>query len=323
MTRTAAGYERARWRAFARAGAVHAPLWFVRAAPPVLGVAFALALPSARANVRAMLTRVRGPRGRARDAVDAAKTFASFAASFAEGLAVTGRHGARLRCEVRGRGALREALARGRGAVVVTAHTSGWEIAGPRLGGDAGVDVTVVAAAEPDAAAGAMQNSARERGGVRVVHAAGDLGASLSLLHTLARGGVVAFQLDRVPEGMRGVSVSLFGGAAEVPLGPFVLARAARAPVVVAFARRTGFLAYEVVVVDAFDVPRDRERAARAHERDADVAAFAQRAASAMERFVAAHPTEWHAFSPPGGPPRAHEREGEAAGPGRARGAGH
>src|SRR5262249_32935534 len=71
---------------------------------------------------------------------------------------------------------------------------------------------------------------------------------SLTLLAALRRGEIVALQGDRAL-GTRGdVAHPFFGAPALFPMGPFMLARAARAPVVPAFCLLDDDRRYRIVV---------------------------------------------------------------------------
>src|SRR5436190_17018334 len=122
------------WRSLASFAAAHAPRVLVRYSPPAWAFAFALAMPGARERVRRNLRWVLGPRPYREEMVDVFRTFSHFASCLTEGLAMGGPNVPEVECVVRGEAHLREALDGGRGAVLVTAHTGGWETAGPPLG---------------------------------------------------------------------------------------------------------------------------------------------------------------------------------------------
>ena len=122
--------------------------------------------------------------------------------------------------------------------------------------------------------------------GVRA-HVGGHPTDALKLLPHLRRGGVVAVQLDRSAGSGTPVQVPLGGEPFGVPAGPFRLAQLTGAAVVPVFTRRVGYFRHEV------DVSAPIFVAAGA----AGVTAAAEHAARAMERFLAANPTQWFHFS--------------------------
>jgi len=276
------------WRTLASFGADHAPRVVVRYSPPAWAFFFALALPDARARVRANLRRVLGRRARHRELADVFRTFSHFASCLTEALATGGPRAEPAQCEVEGAEHLERALRLGRGVILVTAHTGGWETVGPILMRRFGLDMMVAMLREPDARALRIQDRARERSGIKVAHIGREPLSALPLFSHLRRGGALGIQIDRVPPAMRGLSVRLFGDSDSIPSGPFHLARATGAPIVPVFMRRLGYFRYAVRLCPVIEMSR------QASENDLNEAA--QRAASEMERFISAHPTDWFDF---------------------------
>jgi KDO2-lipid IV(A) lauroyltransferase len=171
--------------------------------------------------------------------------------------------------------------------VLVTAHTAGWEVAGPLLGKSYGLDLVLATYAEPNASAGRLQDEARRRGGVTIAHV-GDPLAALPLLRHVRDGGVVALQLDRVVPGMRTRAAPILGSEGEVPEGPFRLAQLSGAPIVPIFCARRGHREY---LVQAFE-PRWLDRRAS----EATINEAAAHVGECLTRFLRAHPTQWFQF---------------------------
>ena len=82
----------------------------------------------------------------------------------------------------------------------------------------------------------------------------------IELVAALRRGEVVAFQLDRTIGGRGDAVVPFFGAPAIFPLGPFVIAAAAGAPVVPAFCALEPDRSYRLHVEPALSVARERSR---------------------------------------------------------------
>jgi KDO2-lipid IV(A) lauroyltransferase len=277
------------WRRLARLGASRGPEWWVRYSPPVFGLAGALAVPSARRAVLANLRRVRGHAGPVRDALDVARTFASYAGCLAEVLSNGSKNAQAPAATLHGEHNLEDAFARAgdTGIVLVTAHTGGWEIVGPLLLKHRGREVVMVMAPEADARAREVQDEARVASGLRVAHV-GDPLSSLSLLRDLRHGAVVALQIDRMPPGMKGRPVTLLGDHGAIPEGPLRLAAAAGAPILPLFCARVSYRRY---VIDARP-PIALPRRPSAGELDA----AAQTLAHELGRFLKSHPTQWFHF---------------------------
>lgn len=271
-------------RRLALLGSTRGPAWLLRGAPPVLGALFWALRGRHRRGVQHNLRRIHGPRSPLAERRDEIATFIGFARSLAEGMAALGDRREQVRVEVSGAEHLLENN-QGRGAILLTAHTSSFELAGAALGSREKLDIVMVMRAESNSQARQISDELRRRGGLHVVHVGDDLTAGLTLAAHLRRGACLATQIDRVPPGMKGLPVQLFGQPALLPLGPFALARATGAPLVPVFTRRTGFLAAEVRVFPAISVPR---RATRAEMEGA-----ARRVAGLFESWIRAYPTEW------------------------------
>jgi phosphatidylinositol dimannoside acyltransferase len=276
------------WRRLASWGASRGPEWFVRYAPPVIGVAAWAIAGTERRTLTENLRRVRGRRSAVRDTVDAARTFARYASCLTEILGAGSGRGGLPRAVVWGELHVLDAMAEGRGVVFVTAHTAGWETVGPLLSRDHGRRVMIAMRAERDARARGIQDAAREAHGLVVAHVGDDPLAALPLISHLREGGIVALQIDRAPAGMRTRTVTMFGGPGRMPEGPLRLAAMTGAPVVPVFAARMGHRSYRVQAHAPIRLPRG------AGAVELDVAA--QRVAESLEAFVREHPTQWFHF---------------------------
>ena len=277
------------WRRLAQLGACHAPASFVRWAPPVFGVAIAIAAPRARRRIARELERARGPVGAGRCAIDVACTFANFASCLTEVLSTGSKNAQIPRVSVHGKHRVEAILAAGRGVIFATAHTAGWESMGPLLAREHDLRVMMVMQRERDAAARALNDSRRRaQGGLDIIHVGGDPLASLPLLRQLRDGGVVAMQVDRVPAGMSARAVMLFGRPGAIPEGPLRLAQLTGAPIVPVFSARIGHGRYAVYIREPVIVLR--------HADDSEIGTAAQEIADALGEFVSAHPTQWFPF---------------------------
>jgi KDO2-lipid IV(A) lauroyltransferase len=273
------------WRRMAQWGSQKGPWWFKRYSPPVIGLVICALMPERRRAIAENLRKVRGPRGAVRETAEVARTFATYAACLSEVLGgLTKESGALVRGELH----IEDALSFGRGVILVTAHTAGWEATGVLLARDKSVDVMIVETPEADAGARAIQDQARRISGVKVVHVGDDPLSALPLVRHLRANGAVAMQVDRVPEGVRGRTVTLFGSAALVPEGPLRLAALTGAPIVPVFVARASYRRYEVFCSPPVRVDR--------HAAAADLDVAAQELAGRLEAFVRERPTQWFHF---------------------------
>ncbi|MFW5739066.1 MAG: hypothetical protein ACOC1F_01735 [Myxococcota bacterium] len=279
------GLDSARWRRLAWLGAARGPLVWLRISPPPIGLLAAALSSRQRHHVRESLRSLLGRRNPVVEHVDVARTFVHFAQSLAEGLAL-GDPKRTPTLRVFGERYLHEALERGAGVILGTAHTAGWEAA--LVGLERVSDVPVLVAMLPEREPDARSFHPASHGALRRVVQVGDPMSSLSLLQHLRSGGMVAMQLDRCPPGMKSVEVRAGCRFWQLPAGPFALAATSGAPIVVVLSRRTGFLSYELHVTRPICVARSDRRATRA----------AERVARELARHVYAAPTQWFDFAP-------------------------
>jgi lauroyl/myristoyl acyltransferase len=277
-------YNRSRYYRLAAAAAPRLPRRARTWVAGRLGRLLVARFPAERAAVRRNLARVQPGRGPAWLDVAVESVFARFAVCFADLLSLNRGPAPGLWRHVAGgarQDPTREALALGRGCVSVTAHLGNWELAG-RLLATLGPPVHVVMAPEQDPAVGALLARGAPPG-VRFVRMTSPT-AGVGLVAALRRGEIVAFQLDRAMGGRGDGSVPFFGAPARFPLGPFVIAAAAGAPVVPAFCVLERDGRYRLHVEPALTVSSGEEAAALAT------------AVAVLERYVARHWDQWFNF---------------------------
>jgi KDO2-lipid IV(A) lauroyltransferase len=246
-------------------------------------------VPSARRAVRANLRRIRGPASPARDAREVLETFSTYASCLAEVLSNDAPGGPRLaHATVRGELHMQDARSLGKGVVLATAHTAGWESAGPLLVRHHGLDVMLVMQAEPDERAMRIHDHAREASGLEIAHVGESPFASLPLLKHLKKGGAVALQIDRVAPGMRTRRVRFLDEDDGIPEGALKLAQLTGAPILPVFCARVAHRRYLIAAYEPRVVPR------RATEKDLDD--VAQHLATCLTSFLREHPTQWFQF---------------------------
>ncbi len=248
------------------------------------GRLLARALPRERRAVDRNLGRIlpaASPAVRARAVAD---TFARFACCFSDLLVLNRRRPASLAgalAAVEGREHLVQARAARRGVILLTAHLGNWDLAGRLLARHHGRPTHVVLSAEREAGLEAYLR--RDQPGLRFVTRR-QASAALDLWAALRRDEMVAMQADRATGERGDALVGFFGAPAAFPLGPFVLARAAGAPVVPAFCLMTEDDRYRLTIEPPIAVRGGGEHAAL------------EATVRALERVVREHPTQWFNF---------------------------
>jgi KDO2-lipid IV(A) lauroyltransferase len=272
------------WRRFAELGCVYGPEWWKRGSPPAIaGIIFSIAR-AQRAAVLRNQRQVRGPRGRARELWDAYRVFAEFARSLTEAMEQWGPRPRPLHVDVVNRGLFDAALAEHRGLVVLTGHFGSWEVAARLLGG-LGRPVSMVTAHEPNPSVREFMHQVRTRHGFNVIYSARSVFTGLPILQALRRDEIVGMQIEPWGPMPGSQEVRFCDRPTRFQLGPFAVARVARAPIVVVFAVRRGIRRYEIRVVDRFD-PRT----------PADSLAALAATVDAYERLVREVPAQWLMF---------------------------
>jgi KDO2-lipid IV(A) lauroyltransferase len=266
-----------------------APAWFVKAAPLLLGVFFALIVGPARRAVRRNLRWIFGVRPFFREARDIASTFAQFAACLTESLAPERPLFLAREFDVRGIELLDGLRNEGRGMLFLTAHIGPWDTSAMGLDTFSKAKVMMLMAPERDGEAGDYQDDLRSRSDVSVLRV-GDssLDAAPALTHLL-EGGIVVAQMDRVRPGQDAIEARLFGQPFLVPRGLFRLAGVAGVPVIPVFSARLGFGRRLLRVTPPIQIARrPTEEQLRAH---------ADLALAGLADHVRAFPTQWFHFS--------------------------
>ena len=237
-------------------------------------------LPAERAVVRSTLEVMTGATGTRLDELTVG-VFRDFAMCFSDLVTTNRQPSTRLTAHVsKARGTERLAGLEG-GMISLTAHVGNWEMAGRLLALRSARPTHVVVAAEEIQA---LERWVRRDGdGVRFVPRTMPT-VSLQLVAALRRGEVVAVQGDRAL-GTRGDTlVPFFGRAAPFPLGPFILARALRVPLVPAFCMLGPDDRYTVTVPEPLAVAAGGEEEA--------LCAWV----ALLEETVRRHPTQWFNF---------------------------
>ena len=258
--------------------------WLPR--PARLGLARAVGraarrlFPAERAVAQATVEVMTGASGARLDELTAG-VFRDFAMCFSDLVTTNRQPSARLTAYVsQARGTARLEKLEG-GMISLTAHVGNWELAGRLLALRSARPTHVVVAEEE---VRALERWVRRDGdGVRFVPRSAPT-VSLQLVAALRRREVVAVQGDRAL-GTRGDAlVPFFGRPAPFPLGPFILARALRVPLVPAFCMLDSEQRYEVTVPEPLTVTAGGEEDAL------------RMWVGLLEETVRRHPTQWFNF---------------------------
>jgi len=185
---------------------------------------------------------------------------------------------------------LREAVAEGRGVLLLTAHLGNWEVAGQLL---ARLDVPINVAGfdneSPEIRALLTQAS---KARFRLLPLTGSPTDAIPLVAAMRRGEVVAMLGDRA-YGSPSARIPFLGSTASFPIGAYVLAAIAGAALVHVFNLREAGGHYRF-----FGFPPQRPQMPPHSQRDAYLQECATRFARDVETILKRDPLQWYNFYP-------------------------
>jgi predicted LPLAT superfamily acyltransferase len=185
---------------------------------------------------------------------------------------------------------LRNALTEGRGVLLLSAHLGNWEAAGQLLSRlDVPINVTGFDHETPEIRALLTQAS---RVKFRLLPLTGSPTDTIPLVAALRRGEVVAMLGDRA-YGSPSARIDFLGGSAAFPIGAYVLAAIANAPLVHVFNLREPGGHYRF-----FGFPPQHPQMPPRGQRDAYLRDCAARFARDVETILKRDPMQWYNFYP-------------------------
>jgi KDO2-lipid IV(A) lauroyltransferase len=176
---------------------------------------------------------------------------------------------------------LDNALAGGRGAVLVAAHFGNWELAATLA--SRGYPLTFLVGEQHNVLVDGLMNRLRERFGVETVPVTGSL---MGVLRALRRNRIVAMLSDQ-DAGKSGVFVEFLGREASTPYGPARMSARTGAPLLPGVAVRKGGGKHELVICPPVSpLPEGTPL-------DEQVRALTQGYTSVFERFIRERPDHY------------------------------
>jgi KDO2-lipid IV(A) lauroyltransferase len=171
-----------------------------------------------------------------------------------------------------------ELMERGRGAIAITAHHGNWEWAAHCVA-SYGVDLTALQRERNEADINRFITELRAGAGIHTIDR-GSISAAREMIHSLRRGGLLAFLID---QNIRAESakVPFFGRPALTPLGPAKLAIRTETPVICIFTEKRGSK-YILTFHEPIEVTRDD-----------DAIALTAKITAAIEAQIRRAPEQW------------------------------
>lgn len=278
------------WRKLMYIGCAYGPEWWKRYSPPAWAALFFLLVATNRRGSVINMARILGNPGGARALRTAFSMWVQFAYCMTETMEYYGPYPKPLRLDVPERDELSQALAEGRGVIIVTGHFGNWDIAAKALR-NYGRPIRIVMAREINATTHEYVRLAREQAGVNIIYSDNSVFSSLNMLRALRQNEIIAIQLDRPLLVAATSLVPFFGALAPFSSGPFVLARLSRAPVVPIFIPRLGNRHYAIRTFGRITLPAESRSTATLQQAMAA-------AVRSYEEIIREFPTQWFQFAP-------------------------
>jgi predicted LPLAT superfamily acyltransferase len=223
------------------------------------------------------------------------KHFLSFGHALIDRTAILAGHQNKFSFTFDGENHLREAVKKGRGVLLLTAHIGNWEAAGQLLSRlEVPVNVTGFDK-ETDEIRGLLNQASKAK--FKLIPLTGGPTDAIPLVAAMRRGEVVAMLGDR-SYGSPSARIPFLGGEAPFPIGAYVLAAIAGAPLVEVFSLREAGGHYRF-----FGFPALHPQMPAHDRRDAYLRECAQRFAANLESVLRRDPLQWYNFYPFWNPP--------------------
>jgi predicted LPLAT superfamily acyltransferase len=194
---------------------------------------------------------------------------------------------------VEGGEAVEQALAEGKGAVLLVSHLGNTDMSRACLAERIGKPVTMLLHTRHARLYNEVLRSARGGGEVHAVEVT-EIGpeVAIDLRERVARGEWIAIAADRTPvlSQARTARVPFLGADAAFSLGPYIVAALMACPVYVMFCLREGdcHRVYFELLAERIELPRQNKEAA--------LAGWASRYACCLERYTLRDPLQWYNF---------------------------
>jgi Kdo2-lipid IVA lauroyltransferase/acyltransferase len=178
-------------------------------------------------------------------------------------------------------------LAEGKGAVVVTAHVSNWDMLAA-ASAVYGYSISAVTNELPSGRLNELVIASRERIGMKMIRLGA--GSLRQILKALGRNELVALASD-LYSGDRGVRVPFFNRPAVFPAGPAAIALKTGAPILPVWIRRQPNNLYIAEIEEPIEVSRTGDNAR-------DIQVTTERIVRFFERIIRREPDQWLVFLP-------------------------
>ncbi len=184
---------------------------------------------------------------------------------------------------------LKEALERGKGAILLTCHMGNWELGGVILS-KLGHTVNVVYFPDASTHLEEERKTFRRTKGVNQIVLENSNFSPIKMLKALQRNELVALQGDKLFYD-KGIEVPFFGAPAKFPRGPVLLAMTADAPILPSFIVFNKDHSYHTIIDKPIYMKKTKDR-------EKDLLFNLNNVAAVLEKYIKKYHTQWYCFSP-------------------------
>ena len=183
---------------------------------------------------------------------------------------------------------LTEAVSKGKGAILLTAHLGNWELGGIVLS-QLGHPVNVVYFPDGSGRFDRSRTKMRLMRGVKEIRLDPERISPLAMMRALEDGELVALQGDKLYHDS-GVKVNFFGAPAYFPRGPVLLAMLTGAPILPSFIIMDRDAKYRIIVEPPI-------YAERTDDRERDIEENLGKVAAVFEKYIGEHYDQWYCLT--------------------------
>ncbi len=191
--------------------------------------------------------------------------------------------------DIRGEENLKEALVKGCGAILISAHLGNWEI-GSILMRLLNYPLAVTALPHNTEAANALVNRLRTKNRIKVFEINNSTFSGIEIFRYLKNNGIVAMIGDRDYFGA-GLEIQFMGGVARLPTGPIALAMHSGAALIPTFVLKNQEGKYSGIMEKPVPLVSGKTR-------DEALLVNLKRTAGVLEQYIRRFPDQWYCPDP-------------------------
>jgi lauroyl/myristoyl acyltransferase len=191
--------------------------------------------------------------------------------------------------DIKGEEILKNAMAKGRGAILLSAHVGNWEVGGSLLR-TLNYPLAVVVMPHNTAATNALVNRLRQDKGISVIQIDQSPFSGIEVLRHLSNNGIVAMGGDRDYFGT-GREIKFLGNNVKFPVGPVILAMNSGAALIPAFVLKQPDGRYFGVLEEAIPLISEGDR-------DQAIKKNLEMTARIFEKYIRSYPDQWYCPDP-------------------------